>query len=117
MVSLFKYATVAALVAVCSASVEIAGKKPTKPPKPVKKPKPTNTVVCNPAVITAMTCVDSSNFKYCDDTYSVWMTDTMDSDMTCDANGQVVGTSSASAIGKGPAAMAFGVAVAIWSFL
>ncbi|KAJ2068765.1 hypothetical protein GGI08_000695 [Coemansia sp. S2] len=116
MVSLFKFATVAALVAVCSASVEIAAKKPAKP-KPTKKPKPTNTAKCNPAVATAMTCLESSEFKYCDDAYSVWMTDAMEADMTCDANGEVVDTSSASAIGKGPAALAFGVAVAIWSFL
>ncbi|KAJ2064691.1 hypothetical protein GGI17_000833 [Coemansia sp. S146] len=112
MVSLFKYATVAALVAVCS--VEVSGKKPTKP---VKKPKPTNTSKCNPAVATAMTCLESSEYKYCNDAYSVWMTDTMEPDMTCDANNEIVDTSSASAIGKGPAAMAFGMAVAIWSFL
>ncbi|KAJ2045716.1 hypothetical protein H4S04_005482 [Coemansia sp. S16] len=106
MVSLSTYATAAALVAVCS--VQVSGKKP---------PKSSKTSKCNLETATATQCVKSSKYKYCDEDKSIWVTATMEPDMECDAKSMLVDTSSASAIGKGPAVMVLGVAVAIWSFM
>ncbi|KAJ2793933.1 hypothetical protein H4S07_006902 [Coemansia furcata] len=121
MVSQFKFMTVAALVAVCS--VQVSGKGSSRPSKPKPKPgrpkpsRPSKTTECNPDVFPAATCTDVSLYKYCDDDWKVWVTGTMDSDMTCDANNEVVDFSSASVVARGPAAMALGVGVAIWQFM
>ncbi|KAJ2831955.1 hypothetical protein FBU31_002174 [Coemansia sp. 'formosensis'] len=106
MVSLFNYATVAALVAVCS--VQVSGKEHAKAAKTSK---------CNPETATATQCVKSTLYKYCDDNKSIWVTATMEAEMSCDKNNHVVNPSSASVLTSGPAAMVVGVAVAIWQFL
>ncbi|KAJ2815142.1 hypothetical protein GGI24_006152 [Coemansia furcata] len=110
MISLFNYATVAALVAVCS--VQVSGKEHGK-----EHAKAAKTSKCNPETATATQCVKPTLYKYCDDSKSTWVTATMDSDMTCDKNNHVVKPSSASVLTSGPAAMVVGVAVAIWQFL
>ncbi|KAJ2488725.1 hypothetical protein IWW37_004573 [Coemansia sp. RSA 2050] len=103
MVSMLNCATAAALVALCS--VQVSGKKPSKPTK------------CNPETATASQCLKSSRYKYCDEDESIWKTATMESDMTCDENSMIEKSGLASRFPNGPAALALGVAVVIWQFV
>ncbi|KAJ2747141.1 hypothetical protein GGI20_000755 [Coemansia sp. BCRC 34301] len=129
MVSLLTYAAaMATLVALYSVQVSgaTASPKPTKatkapkPPKPSKTPKPPKPKgsPCDPEIITATQCLLLSKYKYCDDDYSVWVTSTMEADMSCDKNDMLIDNdSSASHTASGPAALAIGVVAAIWQLM